>query len=81
MGADPNRLYLEGIIENPIKRALRKQLKELGQHLFTVLGTTDGMVKLAEEIADLDPSHWGYRINIIDKAWDGVGKDGDRWWA
>jgi hypothetical protein len=23
----------------------------------------------------------GIRIDIIDKAWDGIGSDGDRWWC
>jgi hypothetical protein len=81
MGADDRRLYLEGVIDDPIRKALRKQLKDLGQRLFDALGTTEGMVEIAEEIADLKPGPWGYRIDIIDKAWDGVGAGGDRWWA
>jgi hypothetical protein len=27
----------------------------------------------AEEVANLDSRNWEYRINIIDKNWDGVG--------
>jgi hypothetical protein len=81
LGADDNWLYLDVVIRDPVRRALREQLKELGQRLFNLLGTTAGMDKIAEEIADFVPEHWSYRINIIDKAWDGVGKGNDRWWA
>ena len=82
MGADPNRLHLEDIIDDPVRMgAARATVRSWGSDLFNVLGTKDGMVEIAEEVADLDPPHWGYRINIIDKAWDGVGQDDDRWWA
>jgi hypothetical protein len=33
----------------------------LGQRLFDLLGTTNGMDTIAEEIADLDPDHCSYR--------------------
>jgi hypothetical protein len=81
LGADDDWLYLDAVIADPVYKALRKQLKDLGQRLFNLLGTTAGMDTIAEEIADLVPEHWSYRVNIIDKAWDGVGQGNDRWVA
>ena len=69
MEADPDQLFLESIIGDPIRRALRTQLKDLGWRLFRLLGSTDEMRAVAENVADLKPGHWGRRIDIIDKAW------------
>ena len=38
--------------------------------LHHVLGNTDAMLDLAEEVAAKD---FQYRMTIIDKAWDGIG--------
>jgi hypothetical protein len=77
--ADPNLLYLEGIVTDPVRKALRKQLKSLGWRLCGLLGNTRAMVPIAEEIADIEGSY-GNRVNMIDKCWDGIGKDKD-WWV
>jgi hypothetical protein len=81
MMTDPDKVHLESIIGNPVRRALRVQLKDLGWHLFRLLGSTKGMLAVAEEIAVLKPGRSGVRINIIDKAWDGIGEGGNRWVA
>ena len=79
VAADDNWLYLDEITSNPVRCALRVQLKTLGQHLFDLVGGTDRMRAVAEEVADQKPGAWGKRIDIIDKAWDGVGSRTDRW--
>jgi hypothetical protein len=79
MKADDNWLELDSIIKDPVRNALREQLRDLGQRLFEVLGGTSEMVDIATDIANLDRKHWGHRINIIDKAWDGVGNKTDIW--
>jgi hypothetical protein len=79
VAADDNWLYLDEIISDPVRRALRVQLKTLGQRLFDLVGDTDRMRDVAEEVANQKPGPWGKRINIIDKAWDGIGNDQDRW--
>jgi hypothetical protein len=40
MAADPQRLDLDSIIADPVRCALRKQLKNLGQRLYSLLGST-----------------------------------------
>jgi hypothetical protein len=77
---DPNRLLLEGVVEDPVRKALRAQLKDLGWRLFHLLGNTDAMLTVAEEISNMKPGNWHYRIDILDKTWDGIGKEGD-WWV
>jgi hypothetical protein len=81
MRTDPNRLFLEGVIEDPVRKALRKQLKDLGWRLFRLLGSTDAMLMVAQEISELKPGNWHYRIDILDKTWDGIGEQGDFWVA
>jgi hypothetical protein len=78
---DPNQLFLEGVVEDPIRKALRAQLKDLGWRLFRLLGSTDAMLAVAQEISELKPGNWHYRIDIIDKTWDGIGEQGDFWVA
>jgi hypothetical protein len=73
------RLRLEAIIRNPVEIALRRQLKELGKELYRAVGSTKTMVAICQDVAARDPKKEGYRSNIIDKAWDGVGREGDIW--
>ncbi|HEY7301267.1 MAG TPA: hypothetical protein VH684_25535 [Xanthobacteraceae bacterium] len=76
------KLNLDGIIEDPTRRALKDQLKQLGRRLFDVVGSLDAMRDVAEEVASMKPRNWGTRIDIIDKNWDGIGDDArGRWWA
>jgi hypothetical protein len=81
VGTPQEQLRLEDIVKDPVRRALRAQLKELGQCLYRHVQSIDRMREVAEEAADLMPKRWGYRINIIDKAWDGVGEGDHRWRA
>jgi hypothetical protein len=66
----PEKLRLEGLAKDPVRYALRKQVRELGKELHQVLGNTDAMLDVAEEVAAKD---FQYRMTIIDKAWDGIG--------
>jgi hypothetical protein len=76
------KLNLDGIIEDPTRRALKDQLKQLGRRLFDVVGSLDAMRDVAEEVASMKPRNWGTRIDIIDKNRDGIGDDvRGRWWA
>jgi hypothetical protein len=76
-----DQLYLKEVIDNPVRRALKSQLKDLGWRLYRLLRTQKAMLKVADEIANMKPQHWDDRINIIDKNWDGIGKGSDVWWA
>jgi hypothetical protein len=78
---DLDRLDLDEIIADPIRKALRKQLHALGERLFRLLGNTAGMLDVAEQISDMKPGSWQRRIDIFSKAWDGIGEGDDRWYA
>jgi len=79
--ADEEGAYLESVISDPVRWALRQQLKDLGWRLFRLLGTTNAMLSVAHEAADAEPERFGRRINIIDKTWDGIGEGNDCWLA
>jgi hypothetical protein len=63
LAADDNWLYLDEIISDPIRRALRVQLKTLGQRLFDLVGDTDRMRDVAEEVANQKPGAATTRID------------------
>jgi hypothetical protein len=71
----------EGIIDNPIKGAVRAQVTSLGKELYKLLGNTDAMREICNDVAARNPKREGWRLDIIDKAWDGVGAGNDRWWS
>lgn len=81
MRTSRDKLRLEEAIANPVRSALRSQLRDLGKRLFRLLGTTDAMLMVAEEVADMAPGSPDRRINIIDKTWDGIGDKHDFWVA
>jgi hypothetical protein len=79
--ADEEGACLESLISDPVLSALRQQLQDLGWRLFRLLGTTNAMLPVAYEAANAEPERSGRRINIIDKAWDGIGEENDYWLA
>ena len=81
METPEEKLYLESVINDPIRRALKEQLKDLGRRLFRLLGNIEEMLQVAEEVANLRPQKWEIRINIIDKNWDGIGAGTHFWRA
>jgi hypothetical protein len=78
---DWERERLEGIVKDPVFRALRRQLEDLGQKLYRLTGSTEAMLDVCNEVAARDPRHEDDRLNIIDKAWDGIGNGKDIWLA
>jgi hypothetical protein len=78
--ADVDWLYLDDVIKVPIRKALRKQLKDLGKRLFRLLGNTEEMLTIAQEAAEAT-GEWGYAIDVVDKTWDGIGSKTDVWTA
>jgi hypothetical protein len=68
------KIRLDSLTADPVRYALRKQVRALGKELYQLLGNTNAMLVVAEELAAKD---FGYRMNIIDKAWDGIG----HWYA
>jgi len=67
------------IVENPVEGALTFALRQIGEHLFKVLGSTDAMLDLSERVCDRHPETANYRSSIIDHKWDGIGNAKDMW--
>jgi hypothetical protein len=76
-------IYRKHIIECPIAGALRLAIRELGEHAFENVRTTDGMLSILEAAAARHPEREDLIISAVDHAWDGIGcaKDGQIWWA
>ena len=69
------------VLDDPICGATRNAIRLLGERLFEVVGNTDSMRGILEEVATRDDRHWGRRIDIMDKRWNGIGAGADRWWS
>ena len=81
MAANPDALHARSLVDDPIGGALRKQFKVVGQLLFDQLGSTGALEKVVDRLCQRGPSGWSRRMSFVDHALDGVGTDGDRWWA
>jgi hypothetical protein len=71
---------VESLLTDPIGRALRLGVKRLGERLFA-LGGTKLMLAACYRVAGRDRRRADWRLDIIDKAWDGIGGDAERWVA
>lgn len=65
------------LLEEPVEIACLQAITRLGQLLFDVVGSTDGMRKSLYRIGGHDTQRGG----ILDAWWHGVGSDSDRWWS
>ena len=65
----------------PLRAAYRQAIRRIGQHVYGITGSTDGMRDVLERVAAMDPKREGYRATIMDHAWDGIGEGEDRWWC
>jgi hypothetical protein len=66
-------------VRDPIGMALRSGLRSMGKTIAKFKTTTE-MQEIAEQAAGEKNFQW--RINVIDKNWDGItDKGGDTWWA
>ncbi|MBK3397643.1 MULTISPECIES: hypothetical protein [Methylobacterium] len=77
----PRQADLGEMLADPIRYGLRETVIHLGRQIFRLSGSTDAMRDALERVAEMDPRHYGYRATIMDKAWDGIGDDKDRWWS
>lgn len=66
---------------DPIGEACREAVRNFGERLFDVLGSTDAMRDVLNRVAEMDPARAGRRASILDHGWDGIGSNADRWWA
>jgi len=77
---DADQSRLQAIIDNPIRAACEEQIRQLGQELFEINGTTGLMSDVLERVAAMNPDS-AHRITKLDRAWNGIGKGGNIWLA
>lgn len=75
----PRQADLGEMLADPIRYALRESVMRLGREVFRLSGGTDAMRTTLERVAGMNPRQYGHRATIMDKAWDGIGNDADRW--
>lgn len=68
------------IVADPFEGSLLYTLRGVGEALFA-FGGTRLMRNVLLEIASRDPENEPQRLNAADRQWDGIGGDGDRWFA
>ncbi len=71
----------ELFVRDSVGQSLRVGVKRLGKALFAVTGTLTAMHDSLERVASSDPAHWGWRGDVMDKQWDGIGNGSSLRWS
>lgn len=58
--------------KDPVHRALRIGVKEVGKLIFARIGD-EAMLAMAESVCDRDQAHWELRMSFLNSALDGIG--------
>ena len=64
---------MRSLYVNPVGIALRHGVKELGERLWEITGSTDEMRKSLDRVAELNPKTYGRRMSLMNAWWDGAG--------
>jgi len=72
---------LSDLYTSPIDAAFKRSIRTIGKRLFELLGNTDAMLDICERVASKGRGGSGYRGNIIDQTWDGIGNESDMWFS
>lgn len=72
-------LRQRSIVENPVERALKHGMVEVGKLMYANLKSTDKMVPIVEDVCDRDHKRYGQRIGILDSTFNGIGEGNDIW--
>lgn len=68
------------IVVDPFEGSLLYTLRGVGEALFA-FGGTRLMRNILLEVAGRDPENEPQRLSVTDRQWDGIGAEGDRWFA
>lgn len=71
---------VEDLINDPTGWCVRKGIKRLGKRLFDI-GGTDLMRTVLNDVTDRGGRDEGRWMDILDKRWNGIGREGDIWLA
>ena len=74
-----NRPDLVALLHDPIGEALRQSIRTFGQHVYDSFGSTTEMRQVAERLLASNAARQIEIIQILDLAWSGIGREGDRW--
>ncbi|SFM90706.1 hypothetical protein [Methylobacterium pseudosasicola] len=65
-------LDVSGLVTDPIGTACRAELRRIG-HALHAANPGEDMAALSIEIAEMDPTHAGWRAIVLEMAWGGIG--------
>lgn len=65
-------LDVAGLAADPVGTACRAELRRIG-HAVHAANPDEDFVALSVEIAEMDPSHAGWRAIVLEVAWHGIG--------
>lgn len=65
------------LLDNPVGEAVRKGVTTFGKRLYEI-GGLQLMTDVLDRVAEMDPTKQSWRIDIMDKRWDGIGSEGGR---
>ena len=65
-------LDLSGLVSDPIGTACRAELRRIGHALYAANPDAD-FTALSVDIAEMDPTHAGWRAIVLESAWAGIG--------
>ncbi|MCJ2067562.1 hypothetical protein MKK75_01880 [Methylobacterium sp. J-030] len=71
--ASTDALDVAGLAVDPIGTACRAELRRIG-HALHAANPHEVFTALEVEIAEMDPSHAGWRAIVLEMAWHGIGR-------
>ncbi|WP_342111622.1 hypothetical protein [Methylobacterium sp. SI9] len=66
-------LDVPGIVADPVGTACRAELRRIG-HALHAANPEEDFAALEVEIAEMDPTHAGWRAIVLEMAWAGIGR-------
>ena len=66
-------LDVTGLASDPIGTACRAELRRIG-HALHAANPDEDFAALEVEIAEMDPTHAGWRAIVLEMAWAGIGR-------
>ncbi|MCJ2117136.1 hypothetical protein MKK65_11275 [Methylobacterium sp. J-001] len=70
--AATDALDVAGLAADPIGTACRAELRRIG-HALRAANPSEDFTALEVEIAEMDPTHAGWRAIVLEMAWHGIG--------
>ncbi|QGY03584.1 hypothetical protein MMSR116_18080 [Methylobacterium mesophilicum SR1.6/6] len=70
--ASTDALDVAGLATDPIGTACRAELRRIG-HALHAANPDEDLAALGVEIAEMDPTHAGWRAIVLEMAWHGIG--------